>query len=714
MRHEKNAKKSISFYYMLCFAGCLILVLSLSIGFVTSKSKAEDALERTFNYMKKQCVSYDEVMTFDEVKSLIRLTEQVVEISDDLQINARLRSDAYLKQYAQRHRLSGIVVLNDKLSPAYEYYGADFSFDDIKPLAESSSISAILTYPKKIYVQRTTVNGRIFDIAAAVRSDSKGIIICLRIQKGSQTDEYRASLEKLLAGYETILDGILFITDGKKIVGSNVEKVHGTEVTDCPIITKLDASGKNRKLVRISDEGTSYYGACAATQKYMLYVAYPVSSIFSTGMVIVIISVGIYVIVLLIAVLSRNRTHAEYEKKLEETTKKAVEANNAKTDFLRRMSHDIRTPINVILGMLEISEKTPRDNFEKISYCRAKTREAAQFLLEIVNDVLTINKLESGKEIEECEPFSLQEEVAKVCSIIEVQAENRGVTLQTPDMQMQHDIFEGNSLHLGQIILNILNNAVKYSKKGGSIKVSFSEKIQDENLSEICFICEDNGIGMSKEFQEHMFEPFLQEADEMQTIYGGIGLGLSVVKKLVDKMQGNIFVESKKDKGTKIEITFKIKPLESARIEDEPTEQSDIRGVSVLLIEDNELNAEIAEFILKENGAGVTKAFNGLEGFEKFKASQPGEFDIILMDMMMPVMNGLECTKNIRALERSDAKTIPIFAMTANLFAEDIKMCMEAGMNEYLSKPLQSQKLLELVAKYMQKGRNKDENTGIL
>ena len=365
------------------------------------------------------------------------------------------------------------------------------------------------------------------------------------------------------------------------------------------------------------------------------------------------------------------------------------------------MSHDIRTPINGIIGMLNIGDHFPQD-MEKQTECREKIRGASMFLFELVNDVLDMSKMESGEIELEQKPFDLRETLDEVVSMIEVQAVERGLEFSYKRQEGAHWDVIGSPVHLRQILMNIAGNAVKYNREKGSLHLFCRELSCDGENAEFEFVCSDTGKGMSREFQKHMFEPFSQEEKGARTTFGGSGLGLSIVKKLVEKMDGQIQVESREGEGSTFTITLplKINPLAAPTEPDKnPKSQSrSIAGSKILLVEDNELNMEIAEFILQNEGAVVRKAWNGQEAVEIFRSSEEGEFDVILMDVMMPVMDGLTASRKIRDMDRWDAKEVPIIAMTANAFEEDRRRSREAGMNRHLAKPLDAQEIVRTIA----------------
>jgi len=421
----------------------------------------------------------------------------------------------------------------------------------------------------------------------------------------------------------------------------------------------------------------------------------------------------------LVAVLVANRDvteekqrELETQRQLEKTAEDARRANAAKTDFLRRMSHDIRTPINGIRGMVEISRHYVGDEVKQ-EECRQKVLDASGFLLDLVNNVLDMNKLESGEIKLDAVPFDLEKLIRETNSVIEIQASERGVALHDHGVKAEHTQLIGSPVHLRQVIQNIESNAVKYTPEGGSVTVSCTEVETKDGVSTLEFICADTGIGMSEEFQKHAFEPFAQENASARTAYAGTGLGLAITKELVEQMGGTISFRSHQGKGTTFVIRLPLKIDETAcapKAEEPQALTGSVQGAKILLVEDNELNMEIAQFLLENEGAEVTQAWNGREAVELFAASEPGTYDVILMDVMMPVMGGLEAARVIRTMKRQDAASVPIFAMTANAFQDDIQRSRAAGMNEHLTKPLDSRELLAMIARYRSRKEENNKN----
>lgn len=379
------------------------------------------------------------------------------------------------------------------------------------------------------------------------------------------------------------------------------------------------------------------------------------------------------------------------------------EAMKVKTDFLNRMSHDIRTPLNGILGLIEIDSRHPQD-YELLSMNRAKAKVAANYLLSLLNDMLQLSKLES-KEIKiVCEPLNIEKLFDEVFVIEKMKAENFKITLQCQKDDIQHPYLMGSALYMKQILLNVLDNSIKYNKKNGSIAFSIKECEMHDGKAMIQFDIQDTGIGMSEEFLQHIFEPFVQE-HENRTSYQGSGLGMAIVLQMINMMNGTIDIQSVLNVGSHftIRIPFEIAEKQYEISQIDTSENVSITGVKVLLAEDNALNREIAKTLLEDNGAIVYEAVDGKDVITQFTQHEEYFFDIILMDIMMPVMNGYEACKALRNLDRKDAKDIPVVACSANAFEEDIAKSKESGMAAHLTKPLKVDELIRTIAKFYKK-----------
>ena len=405
-------------------------------------------------------------------------------------------------------------------------------------------------------------------------------------------------------------------------------------------------------------------------------------------------------------------TRKKQEQSIMELLERVRQANSAKSEFLSHMSHDLRTPINGILGMLAILEKS-QDDPERQRDCRKKIRVSAEHLLSLVNDVLQVSRLESGRPAAVEEPFDLCAVLEECVTVLSPLAEERTVRLELETNGLRHTRAVGNPLHFKQILMSVIDNALKYNRPNGSVSVRVEETAFREGTASCRFVIEDTGIGIGEDFKAHIFEPFTQEHQGARTDYTGAGLGMSIVKKLVDQMRGTVTVDSRLGRGSVVQIILPVRvdEMQSGQAAEEARDvQGGIAGMQVLLVEDNQINCEIVEYLLKDAGAEVATAKDGKAAVEAFEASAPGTFDCILMDLMMPVMSGYEAARVIRGLKRPDAGTVPIIALSANAFEEDVALAKDAGMNEHLAKPVDIRRMIQVMNRL--RGRQGRETHG--
>lgn len=703
MRKKRRTNKTIYIGIAIAIAGLLSLLGVALIGANSAIHTAERTAERTLQYLREQCISYQDIIAADRVKSLVRLTEQAQELTERDRLKGRERSNEGLAEYAQQQRISCVLVLNDALEPVYSY-GVDMDWSD---LYTDESVSNVMQYPEKIFARRLTRDGVVYDVAAAARTVEPGMVFCVRRQSSAVIASYHTSIESLLAGYETLLNEKIYtyITDGEKVIGSSDNGQWNLPVDSVPLITALEQADSDSCLTRL-DCGGTFFGMRRMYQEYSLYVFLPADFVFTQTKNMLISAFGVYaaaavVVVLLLVRLGRDRKRRElaYQKQLEKEVERATAADQAKTHFLRSMSHDIRTPINIIMGMLEIIGRNPED-VTLVQSCREKAQTAARYLLALVNDVLTLNRPKQetlGKT-----PYCLTSELHEMLDISRAQAEIAGVALTVMDLTLEHERFTGDPLYMRQICQNIIGNAIKYNHPGGWVRCSFRESRDADGVCRLKFVCEDNGAGMSETFQRHMFEAFAQENSDRGSLSGGVGLGLAVVKKLVDERGGTIQVDSARGQGTRFRVVLPMMPSEAEPEAALPDAAASIAGRRLLVAEDNELNREIAVYLLQEAGAVVDQAADGKEAVEMFAASAPGTYDAVLMDVMMPELDGHAAARAIRGMDRSDAQ-LPIIAMTANLFDEDVEACLAAGMDAHIPKPLEAGRMIKTIAEWLER-----------
>ena len=701
--------------WTLSIVGCVIVVLTvLFVSIKVETNNVKNRIHSTIEYIRDQYSMYNSFNDAVEAKSLVRMVEKVQQTARNFKADDQALEKEHLKQYAGEQKLTGIIVLNDKDQQIAQYHMGSRFQKVMDYVMEKETLRDVKKYPQKSYMARIDLkNGGYIDLASYGRIDAKGTIIGYQYIKAEYAKNSELTIKNVLAGYKQENDGTIVITNGNDIIASNDKKLINTKAQNNPVVNEIRKSVKSGQFAVIQNGIKRYFTSLDKGRNYYIYMYAEDRDLVKTltsNIGIALILYGIFVTILMTIKAKSNQQYEliqkqreeEYKKELEKSAREAKKANIAKTEFLQRMSHDIRTPINGIRGMVEVGEYY-KDNLVKQAECRKKIWEASGFLLELINEVLDMGKLESEEVILEERSFNFFELFKEIRMVIEKQAKERGIQIVVHKYRVIHENLIGSPLHVKRVVMNILTNAIKYNKDNGKIIMEFQEVQEDQDTVRIQFKCKDTGIGMSESFQKKIYEPFAQEKAWARTVYGGTGLGMPITKSLVEKMGGTISFESEQDVGTTfdIEIPFQIdhnKQCEEHKKKE--VKETSIKGVNVLLAEDNELNMEIAEFVLESAGAKVIKAFNGKEALEIFKASEQGEIDVILMDVMMPVMDGLEAARYIRRSNKENARDIPIIAMTANAFTEDRRRVLEAGMNEHLAKPLESEVLIEMIAKY--------------
>ena len=697
--------------------GICVTAASLYYFFQAEKKEAENRMVKTVNYVKVQCSTYTHYNEASESKSLLRAIESARQMSTNIDMeteNGGRLSQEFLKENLQTLWVDGILVLDAEGKTVCKYSMDKALTNEITDYLQKDIIMDFTGYEERSYSERIDrEDGSRIDIAACARKDAPGMVAIYYYTSPEFVRNYTLTIQNLLNGYSTQKDGTIIVADKGTIVASNDESLLGQDTAGNQVVQAMKEHTDSQHIFHLKNEGTGGYGIMLKQRDYYIYTYLPDTEVFRNLPLSVTAVVFLYLLIFGIfcfwgyrADLAHRKQEQEkdekYKAELLRAAKKAEAANEAKTEFLQRMSHDIRTPINGIRGMVEVGDYYKSD-IEKQSECRKKIWEASGFLLELINEVLDMGKLESEEVILERRSFNFFQLFQEIRTVIEKQARERGINIVVHKYNVIHEDLIGSPVHVKRVVMNILTNAIKYNKNNGEICIEFNEIQKDDNTINIRFKCEDTVIGMSESFQKTIYEPFAQEKAGARTVYGGTGLGMSITKSLVEKMGGTISFESEQGVGTTfyIELPFQIDHnIKHEELKTKEIKKASIKGVNVLLAEDNELNMEIAEFVLESAGANVIKAFNGKEALEIFKESRIGEIDIILMDVMMPVMDGLEAARYIRWSNKENARDIPIIAMTANAFTEDRRRVLEAGMNEHLAKPLESEVLIKTIANY--------------
>ena len=694
--------------------GICVTAASLYYFFQAEKKEAENRMVKTVNYVKVQCSTYTHYNEASESKSLLRAIESARQMSTNIDMeteNGGRLSQEFLKENLQTLWVDGILVLDAEGKTVCKYSMDEALTNEITDYLQKDIIMDFTGYEERSYSERIDrEDGSRIDIAACARKDAPGMVAIYYYTSPEFVRNYTLTIQNLLNGYSTQKDGTIIVADKGTIVASNDESLLGQDTAGNQVVQAMKEHTDSQHIFHLKNEGTGGYGIMLKQRDYYIYTYLPDTEVFRNLPLSVTAVVFLYLLIFGIfcfwgyrADLAHRKQEQEkdekYKAELLRTAKKAEAANEAKTEFLQRMSHDIRTPINGICGMINVADHYA-DNMEKQTECRAKIKKTSHLLLELINEVLDMSKLESDEVVLEEIPFNLNSIFEEILGVIEHMAAEQNIRILWEKKEVTHWNLIGSPVHVKRILMNILSNAVKYNKENGYVYISCREIPSKQTaMPTLEFVCRDTGIGMTEAFQKRIFEPFAQEHAGSRTKFAGTGLGMPITKKLVEKMGGTISFESKEGTGTTfvIRIPFQIDADMKDRTETEEKTETSIQGLHVLLTEDNELNMEIAEFVLQNEGAVVTKAWNGQKAVDIFRKSRPGEFDAILMDIMMPVMNGYEAAKMIRSLDREDAKVIPIIAMTANAFTEDKMRAKEAGMDEHIAKPVDGKLLVKVI-----------------
>ncbi len=543
----------------------------------------------------------------------------------------------------------------------------------------SSYLNEIRTLNSTRYIYTATRNeeGKLIYVVDGLDSDAGDV----RHPGDYIEDEMIPYIERALSGENVYSQDI-------------VDTTWGPIFTACyPVRSNLDGTGDIVGAFCIEMDMQSAYGMVEKTKKISVICGVIV------GLVLLMICLWTYF------VYRKSKEEEQKQKQLLlEAAEKADAANKAKSTFLFNMSHDIRTPMNAIVGFTDIA--LHQNSVAEIHDSLEKVRESSKHLLSLLNDVLDLSRIESGKAVFFPEPVDITKLTDNVLAIMNGLLYNRDLKFEVYRERPKNPYVLADATRIREVLTNFLSNAVKFTKDGGTVTLDISSHPGEDDKHIVArYIVKDNGIGMSEEFQKKLFKPFSQEDDRgARTQYKGTGLGMAIAKEYVEMMGGSIAVESQKGVGTTFTVEIPLELTEQGiRQKQEEPVHHDLTGVNVLMAEDNDLNAELATVMLEDAGMAVTRAFDGKEAVELFKNHPQGTYDIILMDIMMPNMDGHQAAKTIRAMgtERPDAATIPIIALSANAFAEDIKASLDSGMNGHVSKPLNMKEVTDTIAKYI-------------
>ena len=711
------------------WAGCLIVGVLLMIG-VTFLSgwramrTAEERFCQTLEFVKSQSTSFEKYNDTITAKALRRTAVAVHQLAEDPALD--LSDPQCLNRQAEKLWLTGISVLGPDGTLRCESTTNGIGYARFGGQLKNDAVLDVLSYPRKTYVKRVLLeDGSAVDVAAHRAESTELLLLAYRYTPAEFVEETALSIQSVLDGYPAETSGTLFIVQNNQVIAANSPELMGQDTADSPLVQGISKAGAAEKLTHTRDWNGSgcYFGMFCHGRSFDLYAYTDEKMIFRESLSLVLIALVGYILLVMVLQLLRRRSVQEmeqqkkeqerkYQTQLEEQNRKleiALQhegaANRAKREFLFNMSHDIRTPMNAIIGITTLM-KNELHQPEKLAEHLGKLESSGQLLLGIINDILDMSRIESGKTTLNEEKMNLPQQISQLDSIIRQQAGQRRQTF-TVETHLQHENVLADPNRLNRVLMNILSNAVKYTPTGGHIRFEVDELPRNEHYARYRFVVQDDGIGMSEAYQKTLFDPFTREEKSGTNKVQGTGLGMAITKSIVDLMGGSIGVESATGKGTRFEVVLEF-PIDAEAdhaqqvqaLPEEAEETSPLCGMKFLCAEDNAINAEILEMLLEAKGASCTICSNGQEIVDAFASVKPGDYDMILMDVQMPVMDGLEATRRIRSGENPLGRIIPILAMTANAFLEDMQKSREAGMDEHLSKPVDIAALEQTVKRF--------------
>lgn len=714
---QERGNHSTWVWLLAALAGIALSVVAGMMSYGYTTAQAEQCFADVVDYVATQSLSYDAFNSAYTTKNLIRVMEIAGEVARDMERDGSV-DNAMLEQYADQFNVSALIVTDASGNLVSESSTDGVGYESLATYLKETPVLEVAAHPLKSYTARITLSDdSVADIGCVTRQDGEGIVIAVRHQSAKAVASNTLKLQSLLGGYETIDSGNIVIESDDKVVATNAVEptilgVFNLPATDVFIVDGIKDRCLPGKVRLVNASGEWYLGTFGKARGFYVYTYASARRYFE---VVAAVAAGVLVLysgVIAVVVMVRRRAdrrrltdllqqERDYGDKLAKAAREASSANSAKTEFLRRMSHDLRTPINGIRGMVEVGDANA-DDLQKQTECRSKIWTASGLLLDLANEALDMSRLESGQIDLELVPTNLATLNHEVRDILERQAEERLVTIICDQQTLNHPYARVSVTHLKRLLLNIAGNAVKYNRQGGYVRLVCREVEPADGIPVYEYTIVDNGIGMSEEFQQRLYEPFCREGQQVEGASSGTGLGAPIAKQLVELMGGTMSFTSVLGQGTTFTIRLPFEKCDRSEIPQavrvDAGDGDALQGLHVLLVEDNDLNAEIAQFTLSRAGAVVTHAKDGESAVEMFAASVPHEYDVVLMDIMMPGIDGLEATRRIRALDREDAATTPIIAVSANAFADDRRLSREAGMDAHLSKPVSSQELIEALA----------------
>lgn len=770
-RKQKRARANSIFWTVSLTVGVLLFGMVFAISKHQDERDCRERLVTSFEFFKTQTSAYSKYNDTAVAKSLVRESAAVHALERDCALDA---SEAELRQYTETLWMTGVALLDPAGGLVSEYTEDGVGYEAIRDGLPDITSLGLVDAPDKTYVKRVELpDGSFADVALHALSAGDGILLAYRHTKEAFAQKSVLSMQTLLDGYDMNTVGTFLLVRSNIVEASNDPAMIGVDVTRQGMLRGIRATNQSEKLTYVLDgRGAKYYGMYTHGRDFVLYAYVPARSVYRSMMPNLAVLLILYIVVIALIQALRWNGEQKFRKReveAERAYKEALEkknhelelavqqeaaANRAKRDFLFNMSHDIRTPMNAIIGYTTLAETNLTQPAKVADYLR-KISTASQHLLSLINDVLDMSRIESGRVVLEQEPVHLPTLVQDVRDIIQSNITAKGLSFTVDLAGVRDEDVVADPLRLQRILLNILSNAVKFTPSGGSITLRVVEKsgageptsmgdagatssgvgetlpaspdgraasgVSEEGsesqskgpagpgssgepvrYGDYEFHVRDTGIGMSAEYQKHIFEQFSREETSTVSKTEGTGLGMPITKRLVEMMDGSIDLVSVQGQGTEFTVHLRL-PLCGAPKKETPVADPVFAGMRLLVVEDNELNMEITTTVLEEAGFVVDQAVNGQAALEKVATAAAGEYALVLMDIQMPVMDGYEATRRIRALPDPAKAQIPIVAMTANAFAEDRENALAAGMNEHIAKPFDIHTLLWKLAEILKK-----------
>ena len=707
-------------FWLVCIAvGISLFGVVFALSRRADIQNCEQRLTGVMEFIKAQSADYTKYNDTAVAKSLVR-EAAAVHALEGLSLGC---DEAALLEYARTLWLTGVSVLNAQGELVCEYTENGTGYAQLQSGIKMEPILSVIDYPQKTYVKRVELGGGNFvNVAVHSCADGTGVVLAYRYIPAEFSQKSVLSIQTLLDGYEISSTGTLLVAEDNRVAASNDPTLIGMNIFESERLMSIRRSGHADKLIRVyAPKGIEQcYGIYSHGRDYYLYAYVPARQVYTLTVMNLVITLVMYILILALVQVFRwnsakdffmqqEHSEQEYRKSLEQknvalqlAVQRETKANLAKREFLFNMSHDIRTPMNAIIGFTALAQTHIDDRGQVEDYLK-KISVSSQHLLSLINDVLDMSRIESGKVTLEAKPVHLPELVHELRDIVQAVVSEKDLSLTLDTVGVENEDVIADPLRLEQILINVLANAVKFTPDGGQISLWIVQKdTAPAGYADFEFHIKDNGIGMSEEFQKHIFEQFARERTSTVSKIQGTGLGMAITKSLVDMMGGRITVKSEQGKGSEFTISLRF-PIGEAKTEQTPpaAKASASAGKKLLVVEDNELNLEIASTLLKEAGFAVDTAENGKIAVEKVEAASADRYDLILMDIQMPEMDGYEATRRIRALPDTKKAALPIVAMTANAFEDDRKNALRAGMNGHIAKPLDIQKLFQVLSELL-------------